>query len=520
MELGNNAGYQRTILKVNYPSFNRMVDLHNKLRNISFDHNFIVTQSSSGLNVGLNISAITATLSDNPHFWLENNSSSSTPGSDFICRGGIWNRDSHDDNYEAKLVCDNGNAWSEDYTTDYKSFSIPANSVRYVYIKLDDPMVPTEVTLATSASWPAYDPDTDFVVIGRCNSYSGVCEQYYDGDVNDSYERPDGEDSDDALNSIERNDASGNLQLYDFDTASDEYCIEVANVGGIIQIIYQTTNQTPSSCDTTASNAGTFATGLSRGDHTHKITDSEHSNYSDIATYANTGPWISTFYHGAYGSIGNVLYDIQQGTAPDGHDSLSTTTGNYPYISGRGINREGNKFLSTASIDDTDGHESIIPNERTLNVDDSDVTINWGCCYAYTLSSQICIKWDTQELTSNNSRDLCWAVATHELTNSWSCTKTFNAKKYEMSDDAANDYWSATNFKVTSTNLVDIYATNGLTIGAQAVRQIVLGADINLVTGTLKINNTPGVSMTGYSVIDNIGNLHPIATTSGLLTTG
>jgi len=501
----------------------------NNLRNIDFDSNFSYAYDGSGVHISakpnLNKDAL-----ENYHFKIESNTASSTNG-DIIIRGGFWIRESGDDRQIVGSKNDDGSDYhivSNSYSEQYTSLSCGNAAPKYIYLETNVAMRPTTVEIKQSTTWPTNEePEKSKLVLGwvYSNTSSSQLEinQFWIGDTQDYWERPDSDnlDAPNLRSSIDRN-SSGDLELFSFDlSALPEYCVEIGGVpGGEKHIVYGITDNTPTDCDTSASNPGTFGLGLSRGDHRHKILDSDHATASDWATYANSGAWPTTFDHGAYNMIGNILEDIKNGIAPDGHNSLTTSTGNYPYISGRGVAREGNKFLTGATIDDNTGAESIAPNERTLNYADSIYTLNWGCCFCQTITSEITIKWNNQELLTDNDRDLCWASATHELTNSWSCTKTFNAKKYQMSDDSANDYWDAATFKVTSTSVVDIYGGTSLTVQAAGGRAIVLGADIDLQTSALKINGTPGISMSGYNVIDNLGNLHPIATTLGLLTTG
>jgi hypothetical protein len=491
----------------------------NILRNLNFDSDMF---SSSFDSSGVNIEYKSTTDSDNGnmHFKIEANSFSSAITS-LIVRGGYWVRSSHDTRYDIPSNCNSG-VYTGDYDNDYVNLSIGSGQGSFIYAEINNPMDPQYCEVKTSTTWPVFDNDKGKIVLGFANCSSGVLNinQYWHGDVNDNYERPDSDDgvASPHYSSIDRSTTTGDLQLFGFEFSGGTTSVAVEDDGtGNLHIVYLQTGNTPEDCGFAASSPGTFGSGgISRGDHIHHITWSDNAGYADysgIAGYANSGAWPTDFNHWE-------LLDIDGDIAGDDHDG-TMIIGNYPYVSGRGINRNGNAFLDGATIDDASYVESIAPSARQLLAGNNAPTVFWGCCFAKNLSVEITVNWDTQELLTDNDRDLCWLYGVHELTNSWSCTKTFDAKKYEMSDDAANDYWSATGFIVSSTNLVDIYGANGLTISAQGGRAIVLDSDIDLQTGgELQINGVPGVSMTGYYVIDSIGNIHAIATTKGLLTTG
>jgi hypothetical protein len=121
--------------------------------------------------------------------------------------------------------------------------------------------------------------------------------------------------------------------------------------------------------------------------------------------------------------------------------------------------------------------------------------------------------------------ELDWS--THELTNSWSSTldfhsgRTIGAYKYEVTDQPGDNYWNSDNLIVEVDDVIDLHAMNSMIVGAQGGRQIVIDSDIDLQTsGQLQVDGTPGVTMSGYYVLDINGDLHSVATTKGLVTTG
>jgi len=393
----------------------QMAKTTNVLRNINYE-NFSSSFDSTGVNLEYRPPPTTSTDENKYHFKIEANTTSGAI-TDLICRGGYWSRESHDLRKDIANTCDVG-TYTGDYDNSYKSLTISNTAGRFIYAELDNSMDPTTCEIKTSASWPVYNVNksNQLIAFANCNSGTLSVNQYWNSDIVDKFEKP---DTDDIVNkSIDRS-PFGDLELYNFNNTSVlTYAVEVAGDGlGNRWIVYLPTSQTPTNCDLTPSNAGTFAVGLSRGDHNHKILDSLHANFADTATWANTGAWPTSFYH-------YNLIDISANQGGDDHHPDVSQVG-YVVCSNNGESYARNNMYY--GLGDQGGAASVGVNDRKLyetggtnpsveyaawQLRVSNVaTVNWSCCWAKSTDTNMSIDWGLRKLQIGATSKFEWGTA-------------------------------------------------------------------------------------------------------------
>lgn len=516
--LGRVVTGQRSKLFVNAKGFNAMRDICNRLRNLEFDPVYFKTQSlGSGYFVTLTNVAVSG--EENEFHWKVETNSSSSNSSSLIVHGGYWCRETEAGLAVNKipLTCDTG-PWDEDYTNTYKSISTSTNvGSHYIYLELDNPLEPTTCEAKSSPTWPAYNSGKSIMVIAKTNCSSGVIEQYLEGDYYDStYARPDSQLPNQASYSIAINTA-GRTILFDVENPTPAGMVtgdlvvfrQDSGIGGVPTVRYTTKVLAAGTADT----AGT-------------------SGSSAYALYAGTAAFANVAGSGWPIPSHNTLSDIVANTnAQDNHNGDPVTPlGNFAYLSGR-INRIGNSFAPSVSLDDATGNESILPNEHELRAADSAPTLKWssGDCYLQIALGAKTLKWAAQELVTGNQVELNWG--THTLVNSWSSTLDFavgrdcSSYKFEITDQPGDNYWDSDDFIVNTDATVDLYGATGMdlyspvsvNIGIPGSAQINIGDEIiNLFPstgGTLCIEGAPG--KTGW--VDDGVNFR-LSFTKGLIT--
>ena len=507
--IGERVTSQKGYLVVNKPGFNNMADICNIFRNIAFDKTqFLVRQLGDSISVSLQ--GDSAGLgAEEEHHWLVESNATSSNSSSWIVRGGYWLRELEEGLGVSKipLTCDTG-VWNEDYDARYKSITTATNvGSYYVYLELDHPLKPTTCVVKSSTTWPAYTNAKSTMVIAKTNCTSGTVEQYLEGDYYDAtYARPDAQLPGQSSYSISVNNSTGRTIQYDFVNPPNTGMVagdlvefrQVTGIGGVPTLRY-----TSKVLDSVHADDA---------DDALHADDADHAISSDWADYANAGSWPTSFDHPS-------LTDR----------NLSDAGGHSYYWAYSGWRNPDN--LSYKTTGDCFSNQFAIQENSTLNY--------WTNAAAKITSSDfISLVTKTNDIDITAKRNLNESAVIHS-----SCSTSYtiiqsvgNVSSVSSSgfikldgdagviiDSDANLVLVSTgNLDVDAGGTVDIYGTSSLQISAQGGRAILLDADIDLQTGgQLQVNGTPGVTMTGYSVLDTTtGELHSIATTKGLMTTG
>ena len=502
LNLGRTVTKQSGKLFVNERGFNAMKDICNKLRNIDFDSNyFIVKNYGGGILVSMSDSALTGD-EEEFHFKIESNSASSAL-TDYYVRGGVWRHQSKNIVYNIFSTCDAG-PWDENYEDTYKSITLASNAVSYIYAELDNRLLPTTVTIKSSLTKPTYDNTKDFEILGKVNTSSGVIDtQWFGGDIDRRVEQPDSNKTSPDTCSLERNNTSGVIQSYLFPAGADTAMV----AGDLVE--FRDLNGGIGGVPSTAYTSKVLSAG-----NADYATNSNHAVWADVAALANVASsgWPTSWDHPS-------LTDR----------NLSDAGGHAYYWAYTGWRNPDS--LSYKTTGDCFSNQFAIQENSTLNY--------WTNAAAKITSSDfISLVTKTNDIDITAKRNLNESAVIHS-----SCSTSYtiiqsvgNVSSVSSSgfikldgdagviiDSDANLVLVSTgNLDVDAGGTVDIYGTSSLQISAQGGRAILLDADIDLQTGgQLQVNGTPGVTMTGYSVLDTTtGELHSIATTKGLMTTG
>jgi len=165
---------------INFDSWSNVNRQALKLNNIQFDATvFTVQDDASGMYVSISPQTAANTVSSEFHFEVVANTAS------VDVHGGVWYRHVADLSYPIPA------SWGEHYDDVY-TLATPTSG--YVYLKLNDPLKPTSVTVDIVTG--AY-PITDTVYKNTVLAYANVSgttvtvEPYYVGDITEAYSRPD-----------------------------------------------------------------------------------------------------------------------------------------------------------------------------------------------------------------------------------------------------------------------------------------------------------------------------------------
>uniref|UniRef100_A0A6M3KY97 Uncharacterized protein n=1 Tax=viral metagenome TaxID=1070528 RepID=A0A6M3KY97_9ZZZZ len=204
----------RKVSNINPSDMVAIARTHNVLRNINFNQKHFITRTmANGLHVSLSSAESDAEDLDF-HFQLEANATAGSLTS-YICRGGYFVQDIANTQTVTGLQCDGDVVWNEDYEDSYKSFTLPANVASYVYTDYAREEATPILEVKSSLTWPAMEDDSDIVVIGKINTYSGVIEQYFRDDIYDDFLRPDTYSTLLTQETIDYNWYSKDLQLHE-----------------------------------------------------------------------------------------------------------------------------------------------------------------------------------------------------------------------------------------------------------------------------------------------------------------
>jgi len=467
------------------------------LNNISGENGIKVTVNTSGIRIQGSSSGI-----EKSHFKVEANASSSNACS-MIVRGGEWIRELEDgvNEFVVPLECDTG-VWDENWNDTYKSISLPNNTASYyIYLKLDDCLNPSNCAAKVSSSWPTFNDEDSYVVIAKANAGSHIIEQYFSGDIYDRiYARTDASSYKGGITSCSIElDANHKTQLYNFpdwtDTpmvAGDLVVIADQNggVGGVPGVSY-------TSKVLSAGNA----------DYAEDANNASHADFADVATYANTGPWPTTFDHPSLtdrnlsDSGGHAYYWAYTGWRNPDTQSYATDA---EVTAGKFIIYGGPQYWNNVNM--------IVDVTGNIDLDsDDDITIN-------SVADMILGSVNYYNCTTGTILTQSFGNNTTQSTGGW---VTINGSAgVEILSTNSVSVTATDDFTVDAGNVVDIHATNSLTISAQALRAIVLDSDIDLQTsGELQINGVPGVTDNTLCLTDpSNGDLYTATFTKGLLT--
>ena len=494
---------QRTDKRINYDTWLNAFDQVRKLHNLNFDHSYFIThEDPTGFYITFDPSSVSQT-NEEFDFKVEANASSTT-STTFIVRGGIVARDSKNIQYKMGLSLDAG-TWDENgsYDNDYKSINVAANAVSFVYVELNNKILPTTLTANSSLTWPGWDANKDRFVLARVNSYSHTVEQYFmkGGDVHDEVSQSDGNKPSPDTESLFCNNTSGRTELFNFPSPVDTPMV----IGDLV--VFR--DATGGTAGVAKVNYTSKVLAAGHSDTSGSSTTSGYADYAGVAALANVASsgWPTTWDH------------VTQITnkATDDHpaylcDVLLRMADGQSYRTSGTIT--AGKFVVTGGATNEWDLLNFVANVS------SDVIIHANNSITLDADNFIAVTCPTYSNCSTSST-LMQSVG--------NVTSLSTGGFIKLDGDAGVIIDSDDDMRIVATgdiNMdgvdVDIYGSNSLKISAQGGRAILLDSDIDLQSGgQLQVNGTPGVTMTGYSVLDTTtGELHSIATTKGLMTTG
>jgi len=486
---------------INFDGYLNTIRQTNKLMNIQFDPTiFVVQDDPSGMYISMNPqSATTTSNASGYHLSGEvTQSNCAGAGGTLIVRGGLAVRKTNSDVYVIPLTCDSG---PSEFYEDYKTVS-GITSSKYVFAELDDPLIPTTLTIDTNATYPVDDANkyTKFV-LGYANVTSDVLtwEPYREMDlIPDSPILPDTNMPIVDNRSLEFRAADGRLQLYGLSNAASKFVVGVEPTGTGVDITYRDTNVAAQTCGIGPNVAGTDDT-ISNTGHQHHISAADFATSSNSCSHAT---W-ADHANSASGVLHSELVDIVGGVAGDDHQlpnqqyllKTGDNTRNavdYGFgdvwnrysikVTDRTLNKyDGVNVLICASWADNKwwgqringdgaghiGYCSANFTDRILysGVGDYFQMVNYNLGYLFdgtdVYGTNITLKWTTGKLCTisweaENPSDIVTETYSGGflIAGGATCKKTMQADKFTILDDNDN-YWTANVFSaVTTDNII------------------------------------------------------------------
>ena len=454
--------------QINFDTYNQMYEQSKKFQNLQFDPSVFYTQQDpTGYYVTLNQEATSSNgSSEQFHFQLATNSASNVGSALIDVHCGEWQRGWDGLNDSSGHIWTLGmkdNSGTPRTTYEFVKTLTLADGLNYVYLEIDEPIQPTQLSVLSDVTSPDIYPRTRKLLgtaQANVNSGSVTFEQYWSGgNIDDTLMYQCDDYSTQIYYPLLTTSQQHNLEIYNYHDRRGAALDDIADTDLLVK------------CNASDSD---------------KISYTLWSNAkSDVRAGIYDDPSFCNHVEACVQTWGNFCNRVIEcdfvGAHPHSeHSSFLTddhndSYSNFPYVSphdNTASPRVGNFFQTTAAIYDSGGQVSIMPDPRALfanaviSVDwvnrilktsASQTSLNWQNDILYTTSGAISENWTNRTL-HNNSAAVTLSWDTSILNNNWSVEKTLSVDKLEISDNPTSNYWDHINLIANVISSITEYA--------------------------------------------------------------